>query len=156
MIPHKEEMRIYAKTIPTYGTEDLSIRFQAKNSTGSSLTKGQAIYIVELDENSVPLVDLAKSDSLDTMPCSGLVANDIGVGEIGEVVLLGFFQNIPTDAFSENELVYVSESTAGSLTNIQPAVAQAIGYVASDNVVFVESAMCSSLLHLPDNLQELD
>ena len=82
------------------------------NTTGSTLYKGNVVYIVDSFNNNVANVALAKSDSSSTMPAIGLVYEDILNGQEGSAVAYGKVQGIDTTGFTEGQTVYVSNTGA--------------------------------------------
>ena len=90
------------------------------NSTGSTLYKGNVVYIVDSFNNNVANVALAKSDSSSTMPAIGLVYEDISDGQEGSAVAYGKVQGIDTTGFTEGQTVYVSNTSAGNVMNTKP------------------------------------
>jgi hypothetical protein len=90
------------------------------NTTGSTLYKGNVVYIVDSFNNNVANVALAKSDSSSTMPAIGLVHEDILTGQEGAAVAYGKVQGIDTTGFIEGQTVYVSNTSAGQIMNTKP------------------------------------
>src|SRR6056300_1514121 len=90
------------------------------NTTGSTLYRGNTVYIVDSFNNNVANVALAKSDSSSTMPAIGLVHEDIANGEEGTAVAYGKVSGIDTTGFVEGQTVYVSNVGAGLVMNSKP------------------------------------
>ena len=90
------------------------------NTTGSTLYKGNTVYIVDSFNNNVANVALAKSDSSSTMPAIGLIYEDIANGQEGSAVAYGKVQGINTTGFVEGQTVYVSNVGAGLVMNSKP------------------------------------
>ena len=90
------------------------------NTTGSTLYKGNAVYIVDSFNNNVANVALAKSDSASTMPAIGLIHENIANGQEGSAVAYGKVQGINTTGFVEGQTVYVSNVGAGLIMNSKP------------------------------------
>ena len=90
------------------------------NTTGSTLYKGNVVYIVDSFNNNVANVALAKSDSSSTMPAIGLIHEDILTGQEGSAVAYGKVQGIDTTGFTEGQTVYVSNTSAGNIMNTKP------------------------------------
>jgi len=91
-----------------------------KNETGDTLYRGNTVYIVDGHNANVANVALAKSDSPDTMPCIGVIHDDIPNENEGVAVAYGKVQNVNTVGFTEGEIVYVSNTNAGSIMNSKP------------------------------------
>ena len=91
-----------------------------KNETGDTLYRGNTVYIVDGHNDNVANVALAKSDSPNTMPCIGVIHGDISDQNEGVAVAYGKVQNVNTGGFTEGEIVYVSNTNAGSIMNSKP------------------------------------
>jgi hypothetical protein len=91
-----------------------------KNETGDTLYRGNTVYIVDGHNANVANVALAKSDSPNTMPCIGVIHDDILDQNEGVAVAYGKVQNVNTDGFTEGEIVYVSNTNAGSVMSSKP------------------------------------
>src|SRR6056300_1497978 len=91
-----------------------------KNETGDTLYRGNTVYIVDGHNANVANVALAKSNSPNTMPCIGVIHDDISDQNEGVVVAYGKVQNVNTGGFTEGEIVYVSNTNAGSIMNSKP------------------------------------
>ena len=90
------------------------------NLTGSTLHRGNAVYIVDSFNNNVANVALAKADSSATMPAIGLIHEDVAPGEEGVAVAYGKVTGINTLGFTEGQTVYVSNTSAGNIMNSKP------------------------------------
>jgi hypothetical protein len=111
-----------------------------RNETGSTLVKGQAVFVSASYDNDYPKVGLARADSLTTMPCIGVVYANLNDGESGLAVTFGR-ADIATGVSmegspAEGETVYVSPDTAGRLTADKPTgsthLIQNVGVVVKD------------------------
>ena len=90
------------------------------NTTGSTLYRGNVVYIVDSFNNNVANVALAKSDSSSTMPAIGLIHENILAGDEGVAVAYGKVNGINTTGFIEGQTVYVSNTSAGHIMNTKP------------------------------------
>jgi len=90
------------------------------NTTGSTLYRGNAVYIVDSFNNNVSNVALAKSDSASTMPTIGLIHEDILDGVEGVAVAYGKVTGINTLGCAEGDTVYVSNVGAGLVMQTKP------------------------------------
>lgn len=93
---------------------------QIRNETGSTLTKGQLVYVSGAHNEDVALVSLAKADSATTMPSLGAVSENIANNADGLAVTFGKAKGLNTAAFNVGDTVYVSPTTAGEVTNTRP------------------------------------
>ena len=94
--------------------------FIAKNTTVSTITKGQVVYVTGATGN-VPNIGLAKGNSLTTLPNIGIALDSINSNSFGQVMVIGLLTNFDTSAFTAGDQLYVSPTTAGALTNVRPA-----------------------------------
>src|SRR5210317_970316 len=90
------------------------------NTTGGTLYRGNAVYIVDSFNNNVANVALAKSDSASTMPTIGLIHEDILDGAEGVAVAYGKVNGINTLGCTEGDTVYVSNVGAGLVMQTKP------------------------------------
>ena len=127
---------VFSYTSPTTVTAVGQVVFDVRNTSGVAISRGDAVYIAG---NSGGKILVAKSDSnvAATMPAIGLANTAMNNNTDGTVLISGEMTSIDTSAFSEGDVLYVSE-TAGELTATRPSSAstkiQNIGKVArSDN-----------------------
>jgi len=110
-----------------------TLQITARNSTGSTITKGTAVYISGATGNR-PNIILAQADADATADTTiGIVVADILNNADGQVCVNGTLHDLDTSAFTEGDLLYLSSSVAGGLQNTRPASpnhAVFIGYVA--------------------------
>jgi len=90
------------------------------NLTGSTLHRGNAVYIVDSFNNNVANVALAKADSSATMPAIGLIHEDVAPGDEGVAVAYGKVNGINTTGYTEGQTVYVSNVGAGHIMSSKP------------------------------------
>ena len=84
------------------------------------ISKGEAVYTTGFNGGSgKPQVDLAQSNSSATMPAIGIAAADITAGQTGLVIIDGQLDGVTTSG-SANDILYVSATVAGALTNVRP------------------------------------
>lgn len=114
----------YDQTLDTtsevdFATVDAPIVFTAKNNEGSTLLKGQAVYVNGVS-GEVPTVRLANASDPAKMPAFGLVyANANNNAEV-QVVSFGNLLGVTTDSFGAGDTLFIS-TTDGALTNVKPA-----------------------------------
>jgi len=129
------------------------LQFTALNSTGSTITKGSAVYVS--GHTTETQVAPADNTSASTMPAFGIVSDDILNGDTGTVIISGEVSGINTSAFSEGDELYVG--TAGALTDTKPtgtALIQKIAKVskaaASGELLVMGAGRSNDLPNLPD------
>lgn len=118
------------------GVVDSAERIQivVRNSTGSTLTKGQIVYLSGATGNR-PNALLAKADTEATSSKTiGMVTADIPNNTDGQIAVNGTLHDIDTSAFTAGDSLWLSATTAGGyVANTPPAEpnhAVFIGYVA--------------------------
>ena len=94
------------------------IQIDVRNTTGSTITAGSAVYISGTSGNN-QLITLADADT--TNPAMGIVVSDILNNANGFIVTNGEVTGFDTSAFSVNDTLYLS-ATAGELTNVRPSL----------------------------------
>ena len=111
------------------GDLDGSIQTTIRNTSGSTIYKGQAVYVTGLSGDT-PTVSLARADSASTMPAAGIARADINNNASGQMTIVGALQGIDASASNNletgitlavNDVLYVSATEAGNITNVTPA-----------------------------------
>lgn len=107
-------------------------RLLVKNETGSTLTKGQVVYINGASGN-LPTVTLAQANSEATSSKTvGVVRQTIVNNESGYVTLSGLLKNVDTQGFTAGQAIWLSAATAGAFTGTRPSAPDhgvLIGYI---------------------------
>ena len=103
---------------------------QVRNTTGTTLTKGTAVYISGVT-GQIPTVTkaIANSDPASAQTL-GLMSADLADNTNGYVTIIGLITNIDTTAFSNGQQLYLSPSTLGGLTDTKPVAPNHLVYVA--------------------------
>lgn len=95
-----------------------------KNGTGSAMTAGQVVTFTGVN-GSVPEVGLATANSA-YLPLYtvGVLAENIAAGATGRAMTLGKITGLNTTGGAETwaggDILYISPTTAGALTNVEP------------------------------------
>lgn len=111
----------------------VSLYVTARNNTGSTITKGSVVYVSgALGQN--PTIDLAKADAEATSYDIGVAAFDIpnNTNVQNNVITNGLITGLDTSSFTDGDIIYLSPSVSGGLTNITPIspyFSQVVGYV---------------------------
>jgi hypothetical protein len=112
--------------------------FVVKNDQGSELNKGNIVYISGgVGASGTAEVKLAKADSTTTTPACCIVMETIGIGDFGRAMTSGKFVDFDTSDFSESDIVWLSATTAGSMTAIKPPhpnLQQRLGVILNSNI----------------------
>ena len=103
---------------------------QVRNTTGATLTKGTAVYISGAT-GQIPTVSkaLATSDATSAQTL-GLITSDLPNNSNGYVTIIGLVTNLNTSAYTDGQQLYLSPTTAGTLTATKPYAPQHLVYVA--------------------------
>jgi hypothetical protein len=106
---------------------------KARNTSGSLIAKGSVVKVVGVAGGFIG-INLAKADSVaNSETAFGIVAEDIANSSNGFVAINGIINGLNTNAFTEGDILYLSPTSAGAITNVKPASPNyivVIGYVA--------------------------
>lgn len=90
------------------------------NDENQTILDGQAVYISGSVGATVPKVKLASSSNISSARVIGLATHDIEENTFGYVTTFGIVRGINTSLYPEGEMLFVSETEAGILTNVSP------------------------------------
>ena len=93
---------------------------QVRNSTASTITKGQVVYISG-STGQIGNIILAQANAYNTSQVIGVAAQDIAVNADGYVITQGILDDINTNGFTAGNPIYLSAATAGALTQTEPS-----------------------------------
>ena len=107
-----------------------NVLLPVRNTTGATLTKGTAVYISgATGQLSTVSKAIASSDPTSAQTL-GLVTANISNNANGNVTLIGTITNIDTSAYTDGQQLYLSPTTAGTLTATKPHAPQHLVYMA--------------------------
>ena len=110
-----------------------SVNIHVRNSTGSMIPKGSAVYISGAT-GQMPTVTLAKADSESTSSKTlGLISANLNNNANGYAINIGRLAQLDTSMFGDGDTLWLSATTAGAIVNTaptQPNHAVFIGYCA--------------------------
>lgn len=90
------------------------------NTLATAIPAGKAVYVHGFD-SGFPVIRLARSNVKTTCILVGVTTTEIpGNYGVGEVLFRGFARGLDTSAFSDGDLIYISDSVAGTFTTIEP------------------------------------
>lgn len=107
----------------------------AFNSSGSTIPTGAAVYMTSTGSSNIAL---ARADVEATSHVLGLAAHPIENNTAGLVTINGAVYNINTSAFTQGDVLYLSASSAGTLTTTKPSAPNfvvKVGTVVYDNAL---------------------
>lgn len=124
-----------------------------RNVTGSTLSKGAAVYFSGANGN-VPTFGLADASDPAKMPAVGLMFEDTANNSFGRVMIWGNL-DLNTSGWSEGDALYVSASTPGALVTTAPTapnLAQRIAIVSVSGVGNGSLVVTQTSVKAPVNL----
>jgi hypothetical protein len=123
----------------TSGAVDLSVAVAAsttnmvvlvRNNTGATLTKGTAVYMNGAVGQNPTVTKAQGNNDTNSAQTLGLMTADLANNSNGYVTVIGLITNINTSAFTDGQQLYLSPTTAGTLTATKPYAPEHLVYVA--------------------------
>ena len=90
-----------------------------KNVSGGQLDRGTVVYVIGTQNANIFNVDKADASDPSKMPAIGIVYSDLANGTEGVVVAYGKVQGVPTNGFLEGEVMYLSNTSPGAVSNVK-------------------------------------
>jgi hypothetical protein len=110
---------------------------KARNTSGSLIAKGSVVKVVGVSGGFIG-INLAQADNdANSATAFGIVAEDIADTSNGFVTINGIVHGVNTNAFTEGDILYLSPTTPGEITNVKPvspAHIVVVGYVAKKSL----------------------
>ena len=127
--------------------------YNAKNSTGVTIGKGQAVGFAGTDGNSGHLLikPFLANGSEPSQHYMGIAAENIANGATGKVIRFGKLYGINTSSYTEGDILYVSTSVAGGFQTTVPTapnniiVAAAVISAANNGKLMVRETLGSNI-----------
>lgn len=118
---------------------------RVKNETGVLITNGSAVGFVGASADALSVAPYLADGTQSSLLILGIMTHDLpDSGEKGYCTVWGFVRDLNTSAFSVGDLLYVSPSVAGGLTNVKPTapdncipIAAVVTSNATTGVIFV-------------------
>ena len=132
---------------------------KVRNNTGATINNGTVVYFNGSLGNR-PTIDKARSDIDSTSRAQGLLTEDLADNTDGFITTSGYVRQIKTDytgagiwgtTWVEGDLLFVSKTDAGVITNVEPATphhADIIGTVGIVGAVGIGSILVNIDRHL--------
>jgi hypothetical protein len=89
------------------------------NSTGSTIPVGSVVYITGQHSHQ-PTISLGQANALSTSGVVGITGQAISNNSNGTVVILGQLNGVNTSGFTAGDILYLSPTTPGGITNTAP------------------------------------
>lgn len=102
---------------------------QVRNQTGSTLTKGTAVYISGASGNKALISKALATSDTTSAQTLGLVTSDINTNQNGYVTIIGLVSGLDTSAFVEGVQLYLSPTVAGTYTATKPHAPDHMVYI---------------------------
>lgn len=127
---------------------------KVRNQSGSTILNGKAVYFSGRLGNR-PLISLALGDAEVTSRVAGITTQDITSPNDGFITTVGYVRGIKTDytgagdwgtTWVEGDLLYVSKTVAGQITNVEPDIPHHSDIIGS--VGIVHSSLGSILISI--------
>lgn len=113
----------------------LPVRFEVKNTSGGTLTKGTPVYVTgTVGATTVVEVAASRADTAGTMGTVGLLESTLNNNDSGYALSVGTLTSIDTSTYSVGQQLYVGAT--GGITNTRPTganIVQPIGTAARIN-----------------------
>ena len=110
---------------------------RARNTSGSLISKGSVVKVVGVAGGFIG-INLAQADNdANSATAFGIVAEDIADTSNGFVTINGIIHALNTNAFTEGDVLYLSPTVAGGITNVKPSSPNhivIIGYCAKKSI----------------------
>lgn len=110
-----------------------TVQIIVRNSTGSTLTKGQVVYLSGATGNRPNAVLAQANTEATSSKTIGIVVADIANNADGNVAVSGTLHDLVTNSFADGDAVWLSATTAGAFTATPPSEPNHtvfIGYIA--------------------------
>jgi hypothetical protein len=95
---------------------------KVKNDTAGLIVNGSVVY-VDGSDSGRPTIKLARANELDVATVDeviGMVTENITAGQEGFVTTSGLVRDLVTSGFTEGDVVYLSTTGYGEITNVKP------------------------------------
>jgi hypothetical protein len=107
-----------------------NVLLPVRNTTGATLTKGTAVYISGATGQLSTVSKAIATGDATSAQTLGLVTANIANNSNGNVTLIGTITNIDTSAYTDGQQLYLSPTTAGTLTGTKPYAPNHLVYMA--------------------------
>jgi hypothetical protein len=161
--PNTNKLRLYTESIKGFsffkfiddtGMKRALVRdsiIPVKNTRGTLIAANRIVYATGSEDN-VPTVDLAKADSISTLPAIGVTIEAIANGAYGRVMQVGILEDINTNSLNEGDILYVSATTGGVPSTTIPVTPS---YVQEIGTVLVKSATVGAIQVIARTVQNI-
>lgn len=92
------------------------------NQTGSTIVNGKVVGFAGASGGRLTGQKYIADGTMPSIYCIGVTTMDIETGKEGYVTTYGYVRDIDTSAWNVGDILYVSPTTAGEMTNVKPTV----------------------------------
>lgn len=103
---------------------------QVRNTTGATLTKGTVVYMSGATGQIATVSKALATGDATSAQTLGMITADLANNTNGYVTVIGLIENIDTSAYSDGQQLYLSGTTAGTVTATKPYAPIHLVYVA--------------------------
>lgn len=107
------------------GNVDLSVGQEnvilVKNDEATALSAGEVVYISGANGVNLLVKRAQANGDLTSASTIGVVAEPIGINAEGFICTFGSIKNLNTNAFNDGDILYLSPTIAGGITNVKPS-----------------------------------
>jgi len=107
--------------------------FKVYNDNGATIMNGEAVRYDGSVVSGVPTIVKSLADTVANAQVAGVATHDILIGETGYITLFGAVGGLNTSSFNEGDVLFVSATTPGLLTNTEQAIQSIVGVVNIQN-----------------------
>lgn len=103
---------------------------QVRNTTGATLTKGTVVYISGATGQIATVSKALATSDATSAQTLGMITADLANNTNGYVTVFGLIEDIDTSAYADGAQLYLSGTTAGTVTATKPSAPIHLVYVA--------------------------
>jgi len=111
------------------------------NNNGGTLANGTVVRLDSGNVGGVPTVVRSQADTITNAGAFGVVTHDIPATETGYIASWGQVGGLDTSSYTAGDFLYLSETVAGGLTNVEQKILKPIAAVivsdASEGIIMV-------------------
>jgi len=118
---------------------------RVSNVTGSLIENGSVVYFTGAAAGIPTVAKAIANDFTSATQAFGVATHDIADGDEGYITTLGAVRHLDTSSFNAGDVIWLSETTAGGLTNVRPdypnysvAIGEVTQIDVSDGIIYVK------------------
>ncbi|MBV1929800.1 MAG: hypothetical protein KUG81_09865 [Gammaproteobacteria bacterium] len=105
------------------------------NNNGAIITNGTAVRLSGTVVSGIPTVVRALADTEANANAVGVATHDIAINDTGYITVWGTLGGVDTSSFTIGDILFVSATVAGELTNVEQPILKPIGLVLTQDVL---------------------